>query len=358
MNGENPRLKPWMLWTLMFLLTAALAHVIVESVVQLFFAKHSGVAHYLDEFKEKAKQDGLSVEQYAKKVGLDPYLGWGKSELRIHEPVAGTNPIRTVLFVGDSVTAGHDVRGGVEDYPARLAAQWGGQGVRVVNIAARGYGVDQMWLKLLTTANVYHPDAIVLAYIPHDLLRPANDFNFGLPKPRFKLSGARIDLALAENIADYIADYESARSGFRLSEWQAARYWENREYYLPPLFLEYYQGLYRHIGEGLAKLSQENGIPVLVVKLTNKHRVSGHDQLVALAASGLSHTGVWDKADLRYVDTDGCVLPKAQAQGVDSEKEFAHHPGPVGHRLLAECLAPAIEAALGKRGTVPPPSQQ
>lgn len=350
MNEETPKLKPWILWTLMFLLTAALAHVIIESAVQLIFAKHSGVARYLAEFKDKAKQEGLSVEQYAQKVGLDPYLGWGKNELRIHEPASGTNPMRTVLFVGDSVTAGHDVRGGIEDYPALLAAQWGGQGIRVVNIAARGYGVDQMWLKLLTTAEQYHPDAIVLAYIPHDLLRPANDFNFGLLKPRFHISGTRVDLALAENIADYIADYESARSSFRLSEWQAARYWENREYYYPPLFLDYYRGLYRHIGAGLAQLSHEHKIPVLVIKLTNNHRVSGHDQLVALAAAGLTQTGVWDKAVLRYLDTDGCVLPKAQAQGIDSAKEFAHHPGPAGHRLLAECLAPAIEAALDKRG--------
>lgn len=346
MNEETPRLKPWLLWTLMFALTALLAHFIVESATQLFFGKHSGVARYLEDFRDKAQQGGLSVEQYAQKVGLDPYLGWGKNESRTHEPAAGAGPVRTVLFVGDSVTAGHDVRGGVEDYPALLAAKWGGQGLRVVNIAARGYGVDQMWLKLLTVAETHHPDAIVLAYIPHDLLRPANDFNFGLPKPRFNFSGARVDLALAENIADYIAGYESARAGFRLSEWYAARYWENREYYFPALFLEYYRRLYRHIGASLAQLSHEHGIPVLVVKLANNHRVSGHDQLIEAAKAGLTERGVWDKADLRYVDTDGCVLAKAKEQGVDIEKEFAHHPGPAGHRLLAECLAPHLEFVL------------
>jgi len=63
----------------------------------------------------------------------------------------------------------------------------GRERVRVVNLATRGYGVDQMWLKLITMAGRYQPNIIVFSYIPHDLLRPASDFNFGLPKPRLGL---------------------------------------------------------------------------------------------------------------------------------------------------------------------------
>jgi len=84
-----------------------------------------------------------------------------------------------------------------------------------------------------------------------------------------------------------------------------------------------------------------------VVKLTNYHRFSGLETLTGLAASELVHPTVWDQADVGYVDTDGCVASKAKSQSLDLATEFAHHPGPAGHRLLAECLEPSIKAALG-----------
>jgi lysophospholipase L1-like esterase len=349
MAEDTPRLKPWILWAAMIFIMALLFHVVVESTVQLFFAKRSGVWKHLEDFRDKADKDGLTLEQFSRKAGLDPYLGWGKNEARIHMPPPAKMPVRTVLFVGDSVTAGHDVQGGVEDYPALLADTLGGQGIKVANLAARGFGVDQMWLRLLTEAGSYRPDVIVLAYIPHDLLRPANDFNFGLPKSRFQFSGSSIDLTLAKTMTDYRAEYESARSRFMLSTWYVSNYLRNKEYYLPGLFTAYYRQLYQHIGDGLAKLSHERGVPILVVKLTNQYHFSAQDKLIALAKTGLVHSTGWDKANVRYVDTDDCVTSMGKAQGLDLNKEFSHHPGPAGHRLLAECLQPVIESALGQR---------
>ncbi len=333
----------------MLLLMALMVHVVVETAVQLFFAERSGVGRELADFRAKAGNAGLTLEQFGKQADLDPYLGWGGNEARIHEPPPGTPASATLLFVGDSVTAGHEVRAGEEDYPARLAALLGDRGVRVVNLAARGYGVDQMWLKLLTRAAAYHPSVVVFAYIPHDLIRPAKDFNFGLPKPKYRVSGSRLDLALAPGIADYVGTYESARGHFVLSDWFAAHFWMNREYQLPALYFGYYQRIYRHIGEGLAKLSEEWGIPVRVVKLSNRKRFSGSERLTALAASEWIRPTVWSKADVRYMDTEECVTAKAKERGVDMEREFAHHPGPVGHRLLAECLAAEMETLLPRR---------
>ena len=339
-------LKPWMLWAALFLLMALVFHVVVESAVQLVFAPRSGVWRQLQAFRDQAKKDGLALAQFAHKAGLDPYLGWGGNEARLHEPPPGAAQTRTVLFVGDSVTAGHDVQGGVEDYPALLAAKLGGQGVRVANLAARGYGVDQMWLKLMTAAAAQKPDVIVFAYIPHDLIRPGNDFNFGLPKPRFDITGPRFNLHLAAGMTDYMDDYAQAKAGLHLSAWYVSHYWRNKEYYLPGLFTDYYGRLYRHIGAGLARLSQTLGVPVVVVKLTNQYHFGAQEKLIALAAAGLVDKADWDKADLRYVDTDACVAAQGQALGLDLAKEFAHHPGPAGHRLLAQCLEPFISQAL------------
>ena len=334
------------MWLVMSLFLALLFHVLIEMSVQLFFAERSGIWHHLAEFRNNARKDGLSLSQYGKKVGLDPYLGWGKADVRIHEPSAGPANAKTILFIGDSVTAGHDVRAGSEDFPAQIAAMLGDKGVRVVNLAVRGYGVDQMWLKLLTVAGSYHPDAIVFAYIPHDLLRPANDFNFGLPKPRFGFPNAQTRLALAEGIAEYHQGYDAARSGFRLSWWYAAHYWRNKEYYLPGLYTDYYARLYRLIGDGLAQLSQAWGIPVIIVKLTNVDDFQGADKLARLAAFGLAHPTEWKSAKVSYVDLDPCVKPKALAQEVDIDKEFFHHPGPVGHALMAECLGDYLDTTL------------
>jgi hypothetical protein len=348
MEKKASRLPPWTLWLVMIVLMALMVDVLIESAVQLFFANRSGVWNYLAEFREKARHAGLSLDQYGQKAGLDPYLGWGIEEARQHQPPPTVAESGTVLFVGDSVTAGHDVRSGEEDYPALLAAQWGKRGVKVVNLAARGYGVDQMWLKLLILSGRYHPNAIVFAYIPHDLIRPANDFNFGLPKPKFRFSGPQTELNLAEGIEEYHGQYDAARSGFRLSWWFASHYWNNKEYYAPTLAMDYFDRLYRHIGEGLAQISQRWGIPVVVVKLTNYRQFSGYDPLSRLAASGLVRKGKWDNADVRYMDMDRCVPAKAKALGIDLEKEFAHHPSPQGHRLLAECLGEFMQPIILK----------
>ncbi|MFZ4703238.1 MAG: hypothetical protein ACOYMG_24615, partial [Candidatus Methylumidiphilus sp.] len=195
----------------------------------------------------------------------------------------------------------------------------------------------------LSMAERYYPDAIVFAYIPHDLLRPASDFNFGLSKPKFRFDGPHSVLHLAEGMEEFPADYEAARSGFHLSWWFARRYWENREYHLPGLTKAYFDQLYRHIGKSLARLSHEQGIPVVVVKLTNFRHFSGFDQLVGLAKTGLAQQGDWAKADLRYLDTDACVTEKANAIGLDIAQTFAHHPTAQGHRLLADCIGGFIE---------------
>ncbi len=332
----------------MFLLMTLTVHVIIESAVQLVFAQRSGIWTYLSEFREKAKQAGLSLDQYAQKVGLDPYLGWGHEEARVHEPSPSASKTGTVLFVGDSVTAGHDVVAGKEDYPAILAEQWGNRGIEVVNLAARGYGVDQMWLKLLLQAGAYHPHVIVLAYIPHDLIRPANDFNFGLPKPKFRFFGHQTDITLAESVANFQAGYDAARSGFHLSWWFASRYWDNKEYYVPTLSLGYFEHLYQHIGEGLARISREWKIPVVVVKLTNYRHFRGFEELSKLAASGLVQPGNVSGSDVRYMDMDECVPAKAKSLGLELEKEYAHHPSPIGHKLFADCLAKFMEPIVFK----------
>lgn len=330
----------------MIVIMAVLFYLLAEIAIQFWVAPHSGISKYLLDFQDKARQKGLSVTDYALAINLDPYLGWGGEEVRIHEAKPSGSPVKTVLFVGDSVTAGHDVIGGTEDYPALLAKQFEGRGVRVVNLAARGYGVDQMWLKLLLKAKEYQPDMIVMAYIPHDLLRPANNFNFGLPKPKYQFNGNQASLQLAPSMQVFLQDYETAKSRFHLSLWYLSHYWNNLAYNVPRLYLSEYRQLYQHLALGLAKYSQDNHIPIAVVKLTNQYRNAGIDALTAEAESSFKAATPYSKAKLQFIDTDACVQAQALALNLDLTKEFAHHPTAAGHQVLAGCLKPAIEASL------------
>ncbi|MFZ4703959.1 MAG: hypothetical protein ACOYMG_28270, partial [Candidatus Methylumidiphilus sp.] len=78
MDKKASRLPSWAMWAMMVVLMVLTIHVVIEGAVQLYFANQSGAWKYLSEFREKAKQAGLSLSQYGQKVGLDPYLGWGR----------------------------------------------------------------------------------------------------------------------------------------------------------------------------------------------------------------------------------------------------------------------------------------
>lgn len=344
-SDQINRSKTWQFWAVLLLLQIVVIYVILESSVQLILSNRSGIRNYLFEFRDKANQQGLTLEQYGKKVGLDPFVGWGRNIAQIHDPSSAA-PSRTVLFIGDSVTAGHDVRAGEEDYPTLLAKSWENQGTRVVNLAVHGYGVDQMWLKLITEARRFKPDVIVFAYIPHDLLRPASSFSFGLPKPKLKFEGNETALVLAQEMLALQESYDAAKSGFRLSGWFASYYWENKEAYLPFLFSDYYHRLFTRIGKNLANLSEDWGVPIMVVRLTNFGTFKGYERLVQLAKSDLIQSDPGAKSQVVYSDTDKCLEEMASSQGIDLQKEFAYHPGPIGHRLLAQCLGKEIEPLL------------
>lgn len=99
-----------------------------------------------------------------------------------------------VLAVGDSFAFGD----GVDDedsWPATLERLTGG---RVINAGMIAFGLDQAVLRAEQLIDVYRPDTIVVAFIPHDVTRCELSYWSGYSKPYFDLDGDGLRLHPAE----------------------------------------------------------------------------------------------------------------------------------------------------------------
>lgn len=89
----------------------------------------------------------------------------------------------STLVVGDSFAFGDGVND-AETWPAVLEQI---SGERVINAGMFGFGFDQAVLRAEQLVDVFHPDAIVLGFIPHDIQRCEMSYWSGFSKPYFDL---------------------------------------------------------------------------------------------------------------------------------------------------------------------------
>lgn len=301
-----------------------------EAVTRLVLLPHNPSWAAMQDFAAKAKTANMTLDAYAAKEDIDPQMGWGR-----HTAVTWGDGDRMLLLVGDSVTAGHAVSP-TESYAALLPQMPGAPYDKVMNVAVNGYGVDQMTLKLeavLADLKAKHalPAAVVLAYIPHNLIRPANRFLYSLTKPRWD----GMDVTPTVSMPDFVRE---AQHTHLLSVWLAKRYVQDVAYYAPGFFKGFYAGLFDHVAARLKTLEAAYGVPVRVVRLTNYLPFRGQAQLEGQWQAALRKAGV------PLTDLDACVLPVAKAAGMDGaeiRKVFEFHPPARGHALYAECLVKA-----------------
>jgi hypothetical protein len=94
-------------------------------------------------------------------------------------PPHGERPL--ALAVGDSFAFGDQVDD-EDSWPAVLERL---RGQRVLNAGVPGFGLDQAILRAEQLVDVYHPDVIIVGFIPHDVRRCAMSFWSGRAKPYF-----------------------------------------------------------------------------------------------------------------------------------------------------------------------------
>ncbi len=112
----------------------------------------------------------------------------GEHSIRLNgaAPPARERPL--TVAVGDSFAFGDQVND--EDaWPAVLEQV---TGTRVINAGVPGFGLDQAVLRAEELADVFHPDVIVVGFIPHDVQRCAMSFWSGRAKPYFTLDGGNL----------------------------------------------------------------------------------------------------------------------------------------------------------------------
>ena len=110
----------------------------------------------------------------------------GEREYALDKPAG----ISRIVVLGDSFTFGEDV-GDDEAWPRRLEELM--PGTEVLNLGVHGYGHDQMLLYLREEGLKYHPDVVVVGFLPDDMERNVVAFR-DYAKPRFVLEGGQLAL--------------------------------------------------------------------------------------------------------------------------------------------------------------------
>lgn len=90
-----------------------------------------------------------------------------------------------IVVIGDSFTFGEEVSDS-ETYSAQLEEMI--PNAEVLNMAVHGYGLDQMYLRLITEGLAFNPDIVIFAFIDDDLGRTFLSFRDYM-KPKFVLKG-------------------------------------------------------------------------------------------------------------------------------------------------------------------------
>lgn len=97
-------------------------------------------------------------------------------------------PGRSILVLGDSMATWP---GPSKNWPHQLELI---TGIPVVNAGVGGYGLDQIYLRLVEVLPDVDPSLIVVSFIPDDVRRTELSVFHGSPKPYFTVDGGKLKL--------------------------------------------------------------------------------------------------------------------------------------------------------------------
>lgn len=159
----------------------------------------------------------------------------GLRSLREYSPSVPVGHVRVAAF-GDSFVYGNEVPDS-STWTAQVERM--DSAVEVLNYGVGGYGLDQAFLRYLRDGEKYHPQLVVIGFVPDDLGRVVNVYRrfmasneWPLIKPRFVLgSGGALQLR-----AEHVPDAE----GYRAYVEQPSRVRDlgQLDYYYEPLIYE------------------------------------------------------------------------------------------------------------------------
>jgi len=333
----SDRLRPAAFALLAAALLLAASYVLFELAVQAL-ARGGVIREYADyRYFERHVLDAVTSEGGHPLAPVDPELGWMQPTIALGAQAGtGGGAPPTILFLGDSVTFGDAAVRGENDYVTRVARAMAPEGVRVVNAASSGYGVDQMMLRLERELPTWSPGLVVVAWIPHDLLRVGRSRFIRLTKPSVDVAGAALRVEPPQDLHAWYAEQARALATFRYGAWLAGERWAQRRAEAPGFYLDWYAAVLERIAARMGARARDAGARLVFFEIPNH---ADPDALALLApvmrrvlaageAAGLYHTATFEP----------CLRARAAPAEWPTPAFTAAHPGPDGHADLAACV--------------------
>lgn len=176
-----PRLKPWLLNSLLILGALGLGLVVAEGAVRVFLPQPTGLSHQ-DRYGLPMHWPGLN--RYLPQFGHQ--VSFNSAGMRdVEHPVEKPAGVYRILLLGDSFMEALQVPFD-SSMPARLARILEvrtGHPVEVINAGVSGWGTDDELRYLTEYGIAYHPDLVLVAMTLH------NDISDNLREQWHRLDG-------------------------------------------------------------------------------------------------------------------------------------------------------------------------
>ena len=321
-------------------LALGLGYALIEGGVRLAAAL-GGVGEYADlRYYEEKLAGPLRRGEPLAVAPVDDELGWeqGVWVSPPYDEATGSTgpPTSTVLFLGDSVTYGEIATRGENDYVTRVGEALAPAGVRVVNAAASGYGLDQMMLRLPREIEAWSPNLVVVAYIAHDLRRIGQSRFIRMTKPTLELAGSGLRVRPPEDMDAFYARQAAALSGLRYGPWLVGERWAQRRYGFPGLHLGWYEAVFDRIAARIGRDARDAEATVVFVEIPNYADATSNELLAPIMRRVLGAGG--EAHGYRFVRLEDCLRAGAGEAAWPTREFSEQHPGPVGHADLAACM--------------------
>ena len=350
------RLRPAGFVVLAAILASGAAYLVFELAVQ-GLARLGAIGEYADyRYFQEHLVASLARDGHHPQAPVDSELGWIQASTAFG-PATGSDggPPTTILFLGDSVTWGDAAVRGESDYVSRVAAALAPRGIRVVNAASSGYGVDQMMLRLPRETEAWSPAFVVVAYIPHDLLRVGRSRFIRLTKPRVEVSGAALVVHPPRDLEGFYAEQGRALRGLHYGPWLLAERFAQRRAEVPGLYLDWYAAVLDRIAARTAAGARRADSALWFVEIPN-HADAEAEALLAPIMRDVLRAGE-AAGQYRFTRLEPCLRERAAPAAWPTPEFTAPHPGPEGHAELSACMLAEVVrpflAGAGESGARP-----
>ena len=302
----------------------------------------------LDQVRERGSLSAYVAHQSDRSAPaeyLDPELGWDREPRRYAScEGACADPFR-VLLIGDSVTAGHNVQTGAEDYGYLLSLGRHERPIEIANAGVGGYGVYQMLMKARRAVKTVQPDLIIFSYIAHDLIRPGRSFIYLKTRPSLARGGRAPLVTPPADLAAFLRNYQVRKNTFSTGPWLVGFLWDNQRYYAPYLHRRFFAQVFDHVVSEMATLASAADAELAFVMLPQRFAFRHRDELTALMDEALVARRTQASRPFHIVRMRTCVEESLADAGL-SLSVMTFHPPAAGHRAYAHCLSEMVVGPL------------